>query len=768
MLWPQRPSHNGRTQKIGRLFLWCALSVAANGQTNGALPALPATVPGGQGEIAFQGYYLGGSQQDLLNTTGTAFHFQEFLPTIGFLSGSLEGYGSQNRFQTGENFLQLRGLPWAGYYWTVAGGDFRTPATVVEFPFNNIYTPEIDGRGVKVQAIHGATQYTFFAGQETLSAGARVAYRILSPQMLMGVSAVHKIAPHLLVGARLMQFSADPQSIADNPTLFPAGQTAALIRTMSVQSLYTPVKRLKVYGEASRPQTGAEHKLTSVLAGFTWEGPVFTLKANYVYQGLFYFPLAGYFAGDRRGPYGEVHFRPWKGLELFASASQYRNNLERDPSLPSMTSNGTSAGISALLPAKLSLTGQVSTVGVSDQTPGEADTLSNNRQISASLARNFGRQTVQITWRDILMSTGSGPERQRSSEAGDMLQLRRFSVGGTVRYQQVTGTETLNSLFFRGTAQVNVGPLSAYANVELGNDLANQTIFSTEAYRTSVVGVSLRLPGRWNLQTEMFRNQLNLTLSPENIFLLQNGDALAGLSPAAATLSATSQWSLFFRLSKQLHWGGGLPQESPVSSLTSGGVLSLTGGIEGVVRLKTLAGPLDGPAVSIPVSLDNSRSAVSGPDGHYVFANVPEGAHEVSLALAELPADFDPGELAKSSVVVQPRRTARADFDVLPLAEIAGRVTGPEKAELENIIIRLLPGKRYTSTDKEGAFKFYNVREGDFSVALDAQTLPEDGELQSPAKVPVAIRIGTPTPSIQFSFLVKTTQKPIRKVLDRK
>jgi len=742
--------------------LWLAIGAAAYGQTNG----IPAAVSGGQGEIAAQGYYMGGNQQDLLNTTGLSFRFQEFVASVGLLSGSLEGYGSQNRFQPGENLLELRGLPWAGHYWTFTGGDFRMPAALVEFPFNNIYTPEIEGRGVKVQAVHGNTQYSFFWGQEMLTAGPRVAYRIPAPQTVMGASAVHEVAPHLLVGARLMQFSASQQSIADNPYLFPPGRTAALVRTMAVQSLYNPVKRLKIYAEASRPTAAGERELTSVLTGLTWEGPVFTLKANYVYQGTLYFPLAGYFAGDRRGPFGEAHFRPWKRLDLYASASQYRNNLERDASLPTLTSNNGSVGLSALLPGKLSFTGQFSTVRFSDQAPGQDNIASDNRQTSAALSRSIGRQTLQLNWREIRLDMEPSPQRQRSTELGDTYQFRHFSLGGTMRYQQVTGSQRLNSLFFRGLAQVNYGRVSAYANVEVGNDLANQTVFSTEAYRTSVVGASVRLPGRWNLQTEVFRNQLNLTLSEENVFLLQNGDTLAGINPAAASLSNSNQWSVFFRLSKQIRWGGGLPTEN-AAGVIGGAAVSLTGNVEGVVRLKTLAASSLN-AASIPVSLDNGRTAVSGPDGHYFFTNVPEGVHEVGLALEELPADFDPGELLKSQIVVQPNRVARADFEVLPLTSISGRVTGPDKAPLEDIIIRLLPGSRYTSTDKNGSFTFYNVSEGDFDLEIEPKTLPEGAELESPASVRTAARIGTPPALVEFIFtIIKEAPKPIRKVLHR-
>jgi hypothetical protein len=758
--WLRNQSHSlRRPRTIAAAFLLMAWS-AAYGQTNRGVAA----VPGGQGEIAFQGYYLGGNQQDLLDTTGTAFHFQEFLPSLGFLTGSLEAYGAQSHFETGDNFLELRGTPWMGLYWTFTGGDFRASANLVPFPFNNIYNPEIDARGVKVQAVHGDTQYTFYYGEETLTAGPRVAYRFMTPQKVLGASAVRKLAPHWLVGARIMQFSTSPQGIAANPYLFPAGRDVPFVRTLSIQSSYTPDKRLKIYTDVSRPTADVTRTVTSFLAGASWEDAVFTVRANYAYQGILYLPLAGYYAGDRQGPFAEMRLHPWKRMELYGSASHYRNNLEHDASLPMLNSTSTALGLSTLLPGKLSASGQVSTVAYSDQTPGQDTVTSNNRQISAALSRTIGRQTVQASWRDIRLDMQPSPQRQRSSEVGDSYQFRHFTVGGSVRYQQVTGSETLNSLFFRGLAQTNLGPFSAYANIEVGNDLANQTVFSTEAYRTSVVGGSIRLKHGWNLQVEIFRNQLNFTLNPENIFLLENTTALQGASPAAETLSAFSQWSFFFRLSKQIRWGGGLPTENPDQFAAK--AAPLVGGIEGVIRLKTMGDPSYVPG--IPVSLDGSQTVFSGLDGHYVFQNIPEGPHEVALALAQLPADFDPGDLLKTRLVVQPRRAARADFEVLPLVTIRGQVHGPEKAPLEDIVIRLAPGSRYTTTNKDGQFTFYNVREGDFEVALDPKTLPEDAALNSPAVVPVALRAGAVAQPVDFEFVIHTTQKPIRRVLDRK
>ena len=757
MLWQPSPGSRSWTTAAG-VLVWLVALPAVYAQAN-----LAPAIPGGQGELSFQGYYLGGNQQNLLDTTGAAMRFQQFLPKAGLLSGSFEGYGSQSRFQTGENFLELRGLPWGAQYWTITGGDFRMPATLLELPFNNVFTPEIAARGVEIQVAHGDTRYTVFGGEEMVTAGPRVAYRIASPQRVFGAWAVKRVAAHLTVAARWMQFSSSAQAIAGDPYLFPRGRAAPLARTLAAQVLYTPLARLKVYAECSRPIEGADRPLTSFFAGASWESTMLALKANYVSEGVFYFPLAGYFSGDRRGPFGEARLRPWKRLELYASASRYGNNLEGDTSLAVLTSENLSAGFSAQLPGRLAVNGQVSAVRYTDHEPLQERVTSQNRQTTASLARSFGRQSVQLGWREIRLDT-PGAQRQRSIELSDTYQFRRFSVGGAARYQQTRGPAELNSLFFRGLAQVTLGRVVAYANVEIGNDLANQTVFATEAYRTSVVGASVRLPGRWTFQAETFRNQLNFTLNEENAFLLQNGAGFGTISPAAANLTGFGQWSLFFRLSKQLRWGGEVPGERGDRAGAVSAV-RLTGSVEGWVRLKTLAGITGAAAVRIV--LDGARTAVSGTDGRYVFDKVPEGAHAVGIAMEELPADLDPGQLQQIQVTVQPRRAARADFDVLPLTAVAGRVTGPGTAALEGIVIRMKPGNRYTRTRKDGSFTFYNVREGDYEVMVDSGTLPEGAEAPSPGSAVGAVRIGGPAPALEFRFTVKSTSKPIRRVLEQ-
>lgn len=417
MLWPPSPNLKAAAS-------WGTLLAAATCAAFGQAP--PAAAAGGQGDVAFQGNYLGGPSQPFLDITGLTAHLQQFLPGLGFLSCDLEGYGSQGRFEAGENFLELRGAPWMGFYWTLTGGDFHTPATLVEFPFNNVFNPDIEGRGIKIQAAHAGTQYTFFMGEQTLTAGTRVAYRLVTPQTVTGASVTQKLTAHLQTGVRAMQFSASPQAIVDNAYLFPPGRTMATVRTLAWQSLYTPVQRLRVYTEVSQPLTEAVATVTSVVGGLAWDDQPFSFKADYTREGLLYFPLAGYFAGDRQGPFAEARWRPRKILEFYGSASEYRNNLENDPSVASLSSFSTSAGASALLPGNLSASVSLSTVRFTEEGGGQPLLTSNNQQINASLSRAIRRHTLHADWRDILLNTAANPQRQRSWEAGTAFRPSTF------------------------------------------------------------------------------------------------------------------------------------------------------------------------------------------------------------------------------------------------------------------------------------------------------------------------------------------------------
>lgn len=440
---------------------------------------------------------------------------------------------------------------------------------------------------------------------------------------------------------------------------------------------------------------------------------------------------------------------------MFASASRYANNLDRRADVPELRSASQSVGASALLPFRISATGQVSFVALTARnSPSEEARDSRNRQIAASLSRPFGHHTLRVTARDMKLAwTGAG-NRQRSVEIEDHFSYRRFTIAGAVRAQSIVGAEHRNSIFARGSGQARFGRLTAHAFFEGGKDLVNESVFAIETLRTTTAGASLAITKTLNLTGDVFRYTLVNDVNLENAFVL--GGRGIGV---ATTLAGLNRWNFYFRIAKTFSWGG---------PLGDGGLdryvlaqIPLAGSVEGFVGVQYREGVRF--TAGIPVSLDESRTVCTGEDGRFRFSDVPEGPHKVSIAWKELPAEYDVAT-GEGAVVVQPRRVARTDLGVFPLTRLAGAVRGPDSSPAENILIRLLPTDRYTTTDAGGAFSFENLREGDYELEIDRATLPEHAVLTTPLRVPVSVHAGRELAPAGFRFEIRKPEKPVRKV----
>jgi hypothetical protein len=164
--------------------------------------------------------------------------------------------------------------------------------------------------------------------------------------------------------------------------------------------------------------------------------------------------------------------------------------------------------------------------------------------------------------------------------------------------------------------------------------------------------------------------------------------------------------------------------------------------------------------------LDGSSTELTDSDGRFRFTSVSEGQHIVNLS-PELPAEFDPATDGALKVVVRAGRVSRADLDVFPLTSISGSVTGPSDVLKENLFVRLLPTTRYTSTDAGGNFAFYNVREGEYRLVLDAASLPTGIAIEGAGEIAVQVRVADKPASVEFRVYPVDRAKPVRKVLQR-
>jgi hypothetical protein len=725
----------------------------------------------GQADIGLQGYYLGGSGQDLVDTSGAVVNFREFIGGFGLVSGNMEAYGSQGALQMGENFLDLQQISAFGQHWRFTGGDFRIASNMVENPFNNIYNPEIASRGFRMEISRDKRTYGFFIGDETLQEGPRITFRVLAPQNVVGAFARQQIGEHLQFGLRFLHFGSSENQIAENPFLFPVGRQLLSDDTLQAQSTYAFSKRLKFYGEGTLARAeatadgGKVGGPASVLFGPAWESDKLTLRGNYTYQTNTYFPLLGYFTGDRKGEFGEARYRLMPGVEFSASANHYSNNLANDPAVSDFRSTGYSAATSVALPWKLSAGANYSTIqflalpALSGSAVGSQEQDSTDKELILSLSRTIRRHNLRFTFMDLTLDSNSGNTQQHSTEIEDTFTVKRIVLGGALRLQSAGGTQSRDTVYYRGSAQVNLRRVSAYGYFEAGNDLLNSTLFSTNSYRTSVVGMTAPIAHGWSLQAEVFRNQLNTALNPENIFVMQGQGV-----PVSNTLSAFNQWSTYFRLGKHLRWGagevgGGWENYAAIHN-------PLVGVIEGVVQEQMMAG--NRGVVGIPVSLDGARVSVTLADGHYRFSDVPEGVHQIDLDMQTLPADFETGNSIVEHVSVTPRSTVRADLNVVRLTTLTGKITAPKDIQVDNVVIWLKPSRRYTTPDADGNFTFYNLREGNYELSIDEQTLPEDSVLLSPATAPVAVRLDSAVNTATFEIGVRAIDKPVRIMIDQK
>jgi len=718
----------------------------------------------GQAAIGFQQYYLTAGAQPLANISGLTLTLDQFIPNVGLLSASLVPALSGNHFRTGDDYLRLRGLPWKGYHWTFAAGDFRLPGQLLAAPFSNVFIPDIAGRGVSVEATHGGRSFGFFYGTGTISNTPRVMLRLDVPQTLSGVYFRQQVGARLLLAARAMHFSNDLAALQKLSNILPQTDLKSAT-TVSVDALYTLAGPLKLYGEAEwsaaqqdDSQLATRNVPVSMLAGPSFDTKLLTIRANYVFQNASYLPILGTYMGDRAGPFGEVTFRPSQRLQIFGSASGYRNNIADNPTIPTFRNSNASAGASFQLPGGISVNGQAMFLDLSTRTnDAGAWTLSQNRQELVTVARTLGHHNLRFMGRDYTQTSALGSQRQRSGEIDDNFHIWRLTLGAGVGLQRLLATDSRTSMLYRGSAQLSVRRLSVYGSFETGNDLRNKTLFSTNATTTTVAGMSMTLGRNWEIQAEGYRNNLVTDLNPQSIFVLQGqGVSIPG------TLAQMDQWSMYLRVSRTFHWGKGGGGGGDLSQYAVSRV-PLTGVVDGFVMQRLLDG--NQPAEGVPVSLDRNRTVLTDAEGHFHFPEVAEGSHSVALDMLQLPADFDPGPVRETTVAVYPSKVARGDLDVVRLAFVQGKVTGPAGVPVDGIAVRIVGTDRYTTPDSEGNFYFYNLGEGDYSFMVDEKTLPEYAVTIKPDRVAVSVRLGRQPEPITFRFEVHQPEKPVRKVV---
>jgi len=723
----------------------------------------PAQETRGQASVAFQGYYLGESNNTSSATTGAAISFQYYFDKHGQLSGQIEDYVDTARFRTAANYLSWSRIPWHGYRWNLTGGDFRIALQPSDQQIGNLYFPELRLRGVQVEAVSGATTWSVFSGGLEILQGARLPFFVRAPQTITGATAVWKRGETIQIQSSLLHIATAAERLAEQPNLLPEGRTFASSLQGRVHATWRPRNQLRVSSELalhSARALGAQpipSSPWSTSVSAEWAGPRLTLRGNYLRQGAAYLPLAGYFVGDRKGPFGEIRFKAHRRVDIYATGAFTESNVDRNPAVSTMRASSASAGISMELPLRLQLNAQASTIDFSSLLPGAAHSESSkNRLSSVSLGRSFQRHTVRFGYRDLDFRSSRGPTRQRSAEIEEMVSFRRWTAGAAMRFDASSSDIHRNSLYFRGNLQANLGRISAYAYGETGRDLANQSVFITNQMRSTGAGLSAPLGRQWTLTAELMRTSMNSSLNEQTAFLLAANGA-----PISMAFPGMNRWNVLVRVSKSFHWGGAGPQSSFPGRSTDQ-LYPVMGAIEGFVREVDADDAT--PVASVPVQLDNNRTELTDQDGRFRFTDVAQGAHSVQLTPRQLPAEFDPTSAKELKVAVQARRTTRADLSLVRLGSLSGKIVAPSGTPLDDVIVRIAGSRRYTSPDADGNFTIYNLPQGRYQVTLDAGTLPADHKITTAGSVTVTLKTGEPHDVILFGIARVEVIKPVRRI----
>jgi len=174
----------------------------------------------------------------------------------------------------------------------------------------------------------------------------------------------------------------------------------------------------------------------------------------------------------------------------------------------------------------------------------------------------------------------------------------------------------------------------------------------------------------------------------------------------------------------------------------------------------------------VPIYLDGEKKAVTDHNGRYRFLGLSFGRHRLSLDLKYLRASLEPGHGREKDFWCYGLPGARADFPLLPLTAIRGRVffdenrngvRDQEETGLGGIYVLLEDRSRFVASDEEGGFVFHNLKPGRVKIYLDSRFLPDSLEVVGSQQYLVEIEDRKGVAPVEFALARKI--RPIRKIV---
>ncbi len=157
------------------------------------------------------------------------------------------------------------------------------------------------------------------------------------------------------------------------------------------------------------------------------------------------------------------------------------------------------------------------------------------------------------------------------------------------------------------------------------------------------------------------------------------------------------------------------------------------GGIRGQVTSGTAGGEA-APLAGVAILVDGTQRVFTGADGSFQLGKLATGAHTVQLMNDSLPASAQIAGEATRTVQVRQGALTAIDFTTLRLGSIRGTVFDGDPLKgsgAPDIYVVAQPGDHAAITGADGTFIIDNLTPGNYTLAIDPQTLPDGAAVQS-------------------------------------
>jgi SdrD B-like domain len=144
----------------------------------------------------------------------------------------------------------------------------------------------------------------------------------------------------------------------------------------------------------------------------------------------------------------------------------------------------------------------------------------------------------------------------------------------------------------------------------------------------------------------------------------------------------------------------------------------------------------------VEVKLDGERSTRTDSAGHYTFAGVPYGSHQVEAEIPSTGASYFTTDSPATAEI-----GSQVDFGVNSLqGKVIGNIVNDAGQGIAGVVVAIAGLKQGATTGSDGRFVFEGVGPGHYVVAASPDSFPTGYDLSSVSTVPVDVTNGPPKP----------------------